>query len=158
MKRTEDIQLFIERFIAQSNGPMIDPDSIMVDTFGDSPEMADQLIALVLSGIKTASCSALWEWEAEKEPLITPGAFALIVDGHGNPRCILETTEVIHQPFNQVDTQFAFDEGEGDRTYEYWRREHWSFFGRTLPKIGKQPAEDMPVVCERFRVIYQETG
>jgi hypothetical protein len=31
---------------------------------------------------------------------------------------------------------------------------HWRFFSRTLPKIGKEPTEDMPLECERFRLIY----
>ena len=34
-------------------------------------------------------------------------------------------------------------------------RRHWRFFSRTLPNIGKEPATDMPLVCERFRVVYR---
>ena len=43
----------------------------------------------------------------------------------------------------------------GDRSLEYWREAHWRFFSRTLPNIDKEPATDMPLVCERFRVIYR---
>jgi uncharacterized protein YhfF len=32
--------------------------------FGDSPQMADALLALVLAGTKTATCSALAAYEA----------------------------------------------------------------------------------------------
>jgi len=31
-----------------------------------------------------------------------------------------------------------------------------AFFSRTLPKIGRAFAEDMPLVCERFRLIYRQ--
>lgn len=58
-------------------------------------------------------------------------------------------------PFGEVDAQFAYDEGEGDRTLESWRREHWNYFWRTLPKIGFQPTSEMLLVCERFRVVYR---
>ena len=33
--------------------------------FGDSPELADELLALVLAGAKTATCGALRDFNAE---------------------------------------------------------------------------------------------
>jgi len=125
-----------------------------VQGFGDSPALADELGALVLAGTKTATCSALWEWEAEGSELPQMGMKTVVLNGTGQPICIIETTEIQILPFNQVDAQFAFNEGEDDRTLESWRREHWQFFSRALPKIGKPPTEDMPLVCERFRVVY----
>ncbi|MCA9303396.1 MAG: ASCH domain-containing protein, partial [Phycisphaerales bacterium] len=125
--------------------------------FGDSPEMADRLLKLILAGTKTATCSSRWEWEHEHQTPLTVGALAVITDGTNQPRCVIETTAVVETPFNEVTPEFAYHEGEGDRSYEYWRREHWAFFARTLPRIGKEPAETMLLLCERFRVIYQES-
>ncbi len=56
--------------------------------------------------------------------------------------------------FAEVDAAFAFDEGEGDRSLDYWRGAHERFFTRTLPDIGKTFNETMPVVCERFEKVY----
>ena len=123
-------------------------------SFGDGPEMADGLGALVRDGIKTATCSALWELEAEGGPLPEVGEKSVILDGKDEPLCIIETTEVAVRRFDEVDGRFAYEEGEGDRSLEYWRREHRRFFARTLPGIGRRFSEDMPLVCERFRVIY----
>jgi uncharacterized protein YhfF len=125
-----------------------------VDQFGDIPELADELGQLVVNGIKTATCSALWEWEAEQSPLPTAGLQTIVLDGEGIPLCIIETTEVTICAFDAVDAQFAYDEGEGDRTLQSWRREHWKYFSRVLPKIDQTPTPDMPLVCERFRVVY----
>ena len=50
--------------------------------------------------------------------------------------------------FDEVDRSFAFDEGEGDRTLEYWRRAHSPYFTR---RGAFSP--DMLLWCERFRVI-----
>jgi len=125
------------------------------DGFGDSPEMADELGGLVRSGIKTATCSALWEWEVEGETLPEPGNVWIILDGAGKPMCIAETTEVTIRRYREVDADFAHAEGEGDRSLEYWRRAHRNFFTRLLPKIGKEFSEDMLLVCERFRVIHR---
>lgn len=128
----------------------------MTDHFGDSSAMADELLVPIIQGIKTATCSSLWEWEHENESPLTPGTLAVIIDGSGKPRCIIETLSVTPTRYNEVDAQFAYDEGEGDRTLEWWRKAHWDFFSRTLPRIGKQPSEDMILLCERFRVIYTE--
>ena len=127
----------------------------VAEPFGDGPELADELGALILAGTKTATCSALWEWEAEGETPAQPGEKSIVLDGEGGPLCVIETTEVEIRRFDEVDEEFASDEGEGDCSLEYWREAHRRFFGRTLPKIGRGFAEDLPLVCERFRVVYR---
>lgn len=122
--------------------------------WGDGPEMADELGALIAAGTKTATCSSLWEWEAEGESTPDPGLITIVVDGSGRPLGIVETTEVTIRKYNEVDADFAREEGEGDLSLEYWREAHREFFSRYLPKIGKEFSEDMPLVCERFRLIY----
>lgn len=131
------------------------PGDFMVDKFGDSPEMADELLVPVLSGLKTATCSALWEWEHEGNPVPKPGLLSVILDGKDEPKCIIETVEVAIKIFSEVDAGFARDEGEGDLSLNYWRDAHKRFFTRTLPSIRKEFREDMPLVCERFKVVWK---
>jgi uncharacterized protein YhfF len=123
--------------------------------WGDSPEMADELGALIAAGTKTATCSALWEWEAEGQSPPETGTITIVVDGRGEPLCIVETTEVTLRKYNEVDAEFARAEGEGDLSLAYWREAHRRFFSRSLSKIGRQFSEEMPLVCERFRLIYK---
>jgi uncharacterized protein YhfF len=123
--------------------------------FGDSPELADELGQLIVAGVKTATCSALWAYEAEGSAIPVVGLLTVVLAGNKEPLCIIETTEVEVRPFNQVDAQFAYEEGEDDRTLEAWRKAHWRYFTRTLAAdYNLQPAEEMPLVCERFRVVY----
>ena len=111
--------------------------------FGDTPALADELLALVLDGIKTATCST------EDEPNIsTPGECWIVRDGRGAPRCVIETTEVSFRRYHEVDATFAHDEGEGDRSLAYWRAAHRRYFGRK----GRF-SEDMMLMCERFRLV-----
>jgi uncharacterized protein YhfF len=126
----------------------------IIDQFGDFPQLIDELTTLVVAGTKTATCSALWEWEAEGSDLPKVGTKSIVLDSNHQPVCILETTEITIRPFNEVDAQFAYDEGEDDRSLESWRREHWKYFSRVLPKINKVPTLEMPLVCERFQVIH----
>jgi uncharacterized protein YhfF len=117
--------------------------------------MADELGALIAQGTKTATCSALWEWEVEGNPIPQPGLVTVVLDGRGEPLCIVETVEVSVRKYNEVDANFAREEGEGDLSLTYWREAHKNFFSRVLPKIGKEFSAAMPLVCERFRVIYR---
>ncbi len=136
-------------------GSPVRDEDYLAEGWGDSPEMADKLGALISDGTKTATCSALWEYEAEGEPLPETGEKTIVLGGNGDPLCIVETTEVAVRPYDEVDARFAHEEGEGDRSLEYWREAHWRFFSRALPNVGKEPTGDMPLVCERFRVVYR---
>jgi uncharacterized protein YhfF len=127
----------------------------VAEGWGDSPVMADELGALVVQGTKTATCSALWEWEAEGNPIPQAGMITIALDGRGEPLCIVETVEVTVRNYNAVDADFAREEGEGDLSLNYWREEHRNYFSRVLKKVGKEFSEEMPLVCERFRVIYK---
>jgi uncharacterized protein YhfF len=125
-------------------------------SFGDNPALANELAALVLAGIKTATCSALWEHEADGEPLPRAGALSIILSGAGQPLAVIETVEVQIRPYDQVDAAFAYDEGEDDRSLASWRAGHRRFFTRSLASIGREFDETMPLVCERFRVLFSQ--
>ena len=122
--------------------------------FADGAELADELGALVLQGIKTATCSLLWECESGSEPVPQPGDLSITLDGQGIPMCLIETVEMQIKPFDQVDAQFAYDEGEGDRSLEYWRDAHWRYFSRTWATPDRTLSPAMPLVCERFRLVW----
>jgi uncharacterized protein YhfF len=127
----------------------------LAEGWGDSPEMADELGALIAQGTKTGTCSALWEWEAEGNPIPEVGLITIALDGRGEPLCIVETVEVTLRNYNEVDAEFARAEGEGDLSLKYWRAVHKRFFTRVLSKFGREFSEEMPLVCERFKVIFK---
>ena len=122
--------------------------------FGDSPQMADALGALVRDGFKSATASLVWAYEAEDEPPPEVGDYSIILDGEGAPLCIIQTTEIYVRPFNKVDAEQAYLEGEGDRSLTFWREAHWEFFSRECTLLGRKPSQEMPVLCERFKLVY----
>ncbi len=122
--------------------------------FGDSAEMAEELGQLVLAGTKTATASIVKEYEADGDPIPPVGDISIILDGQDKPLCIIETTEITIKPLNTVDAQFAWDEGEGDRTVEWWLAAHERFFRRLCDSRGWAFRKDMLTVFERFKVIY----
>ena len=112
-------------------------------SFGDSPELADELAELVLTGKKRRTC-----WAVSDGPSTEVGKRMVMLDGAGRPRAIVETVELTQRRFDEVDEAFAFDEGEDDRTLASWRTAHRNYFGRQ----GTY-APDMLLYCERFRLI-----
>ena len=121
---------------------------------GDSRESADEGARHVLAGRKTATSELLWAYEAGGQPPPAPGALSVLEDGAGRPVCICETLEAEIRPFGAVDQNFVADYGEWDGTLATWRRECWRYHAAVCRRIGREPSEDMPLVCERFRVVY----
>ena len=122
--------------------------------FDDNESSANELAGLVLSGQKRAGAALLWAYEVESKQLPKPGDLSIVTNFAGDPLCVIETQRVDIVPFNEVSEEFAATEGEGDGSLAYWRRAHEAFFGRECRRIGRQPTQDMPVVCERFEVVY----
>ena len=112
-------------------------------SFGDSPELADELAELVLTGKKRATC-----WAAGEGPKTQVGKQWVVLDGTGDPIAVIETVELTQRRFDEVDEPFAFDEGEDDRTLASWQRAHRNYFGRQ-----GSFAPNMPLYCERFRLV-----
>lgn len=117
-------------------------------SFGDNPALADELLALVLAGRKTATCGALRDFGPGLDVMPELGRRDVVLDGRGRPAAVIETLEVTVRRFHEVDAGFAAEEGEGDGSLESWRRDHETYFARNG---GFAP--DMEVVCERFRLV-----
>ena len=122
--------------------------------FGNTAEMALELASLVIEGKKTAtgSLAAVNEIKPEEAPKLD--GYSVVTDFHCEPMCVIQTVEIRHMPFDQVDAQFAADEGEGDQTLEYWRDVHWWYFTGEAAALGLDFDERSLVCCERFRLLY----
>lgn len=124
--------------------------------FGDSPALADELLALVLAGQKTGTATALVEFRAADEPVPVKGDLSILLDGSGRPAALVRTTAVTVVPFGEVDDEHAAAEGEDDGTLAGWRREHERYWRRVLPTIGEVFSDDLAVVLERFEVLFPD--
>lgn len=111
--------------------------------FGDSPEMADRLAALVVAGVKTATCSAgIHGFDASL------GERQVVLSGQGHPVAVIETITLDRMPFSSVTPELAALEGEGDLSYRYWREAHEAYFLREGTYTS-----DMDVIFETFRLV-----
>ncbi len=124
-------------------------------SFGSSKESTRSITPLVLEGIKTATGSLLWSYEAEgrRPPMV--GDYSIVTGGE-EPVGVLLDTEVRILPYDQVDAAFAWDGGEEDRTLDSWRQMYWDYIVQECARLGREPTLQVPLVCERFHLVYKE--
>lgn len=104
----------------------------------------DNLINLVLKGEKTATTSLY-----NKNNIPKKGDKSIILYDNGKEACKIETTDVIVTEFKNITEDLAYLEGEGDRSLDYYRRTHISFFKNINPEFN----DNSLVVFEMFKVI-----
>lgn len=129
-------------------------DTPVVEHFGDSARLADELLALVLDGRKRATASLLADFAAEGQLPPRIGSHWIACDGAGRPRVVLRSVELRVGPVHSVDDAFAWDEGEDDRTRATWLEQHRTFWRRTCAARGVELDEGSEVVFERLRVVW----
>jgi uncharacterized protein YhfF len=115
-------------------------------SFGDTPALNDELLALVLAGKKTATCGALRDYGPGKEAMPVVGRRDVVLNSAGEAASVVETLTVETKRFDDIDPSFTDREGEGD--YAAWRAGHEAYFARNG---GFSP--DMEIVCETFRLV-----
>jgi uncharacterized protein YhfF len=154
MEKTPEIEAYWQEYTRSLSDTNIIRDTYHIWHFGNNRRLANELAALVKSGTKTATSTLLWEIEHDHDVISEVGDLVLVTDWDGNPMCVIEIVEVEIKGFNEVDQQFAYDYGEGERTLEWWREAMWGYYEAVCRRIGKSPVEDMLLLCERFRVLY----
>lgn len=148
---TDEIKTFWNNFI-QENPQLkyLEDSKIDAWSFGNTPEMADELVSLVMEGKKTATCSLLRAYQGYEDEIPRVGVYSLICDGREKPMCIVFYTDTFICKFNEISERHAYEEGEGDRTIDYWKKVHLKFF----TSYGDFH-EDENLLCERFKVVYK---
>lgn len=116
----------------------------------DMPELATELALLVRDGPKRATTSKLSSFDEDGEPKPEVGGYSVVLDGGGEPISIIRTTRVDIVPFGEADEEFAWVEGEGDRSLKYWREAHIWYFETE----GHPITDDELVVLERFDKVW----
>ena len=116
--------------------------------FGDSPEMADELLALVLTGKKTATVSVVLE--DEQTPSV--GDLSLVLDGRGNPACVIKTVYLDTVKFCDLTWNMVKLEGE-DENFKQWKSGNIRYWTRDDARRGYTFTNQTPITFERFEVV-----
>lgn len=148
----DSIKQFWREFCETNN---VNPETLyQVWYFGNSSEMAKELAGLVISGKKIATASLVAVNEIKPETAPINDGYSVVTDFESNPLCVIQTIEIRHLPFEEVEAEFAYDEGEGDQSLEYWRDGHWRYFTKEAAELGIEFNEKSLICCERFRFLF----
>lgn len=146
------VEVFWQAFCRASGVPPHTPYQAWY--FGDSPALAHELAELVLHGPKRGTAGDAWTNERYPSAAPVPDGYSVVTERDGTPRAVIRTTWLDTRPLNEVDAQFAWDEGEGDRTLPDWLDGHTRYFTRELTREGRTFSPSMPVTLERFELLY----
>lgn len=116
---------------------------------------ADELAALVLAGVKTATASPLIAYETEGAPLPCAGGYSVILYDDGQAAAVIRDTRVSLVPFDEVSAEHAYREGEGERTLAQWREIHRRAFTPDYHAAGREFDEHGLCVLEEFELVYR---
>ena len=125
-----------------------------VERFGDSAVLADGLLRAVTEGAKRATSELADEFLAAGDSLPRIGSHWIACDGRGQPRLVMRSLELRVGPVSSVDDAFAYDEGEGERTREWWLDAHRGYWQRSCARMGLDYDDSMEAVFERFAVVW----
>lgn len=95
--------------------------------FCDNKKDADECAELVRRGIKQATTHSLSGLQINEEKLPTIGDLAIVTDWDGAPKAVIKTIKVELVRFKDITTEYAFIEGEGDKSLPYWKKVHWDY-------------------------------
>jgi uncharacterized protein YhfF/GNAT superfamily N-acetyltransferase len=152
LRSSEAIAAFWARYCLAAGVPEATPHQAW--PFGDSPQLAHNLAELVLHGPKRAT-AGLVEWSAlHPEDAPVADGYSIVTEFDGTPRCVIRTVWLRQCALRDVDAQFAWDEGEGDRTLPDWLDGHRRYFTRICPSLGIAFSDDLRVQLERFELMY----
>ncbi|MFC5077697.1 ASCH domain protein [Vibrio thalassae] len=148
-------QAFLDQYLTQlTASERASIKDVIAEHFCGDEYNANQCAKLINEGVKTASCSLKAGYDIEQEPLPKVGRLSVVLDWEQNPVCIIELTSVEVCPFNQVSAEFAYAEGEGDRSYQWWKQAHVRFFEWYANELNITFSEHDDLVLERFKKVF----
>jgi uncharacterized protein YhfF len=124
-----------------------------VKCFGSDPAMSRLLLDLIRSGQKTGTFGLEWEFEDRPEERPAPGDLFIVTDSAGEPGTLIRVTGTAVLPFSAIGDEHLQCEGPALRELPLWRKLHWDFWTPALRAMGREPAEDMPILFQRFEVL-----
>ena len=118
--------------------------------FGTKGEFREELIALILKGIKQATAGTLeWDYKANNEPIETVGEKLAVINSDGLHVATIEATRVEVVRFADVPDEFALAEGEGDLSGDDFREGHLRYWSRQ----GLTITDDTEIVLLYFKLV-----
>ena len=117
--------------------------------------LCEELLGLIARGEKTGAFSRPKELEASGQ-MPVPGDYVILTDFAGEPRCLVRMVECRLTKFSDISAEQTACESPAARDPEVWRGFHRRYWTAMLAAEGDTFTEDMPVLFQRFKLLYSE--
>lgn len=144
---------YLETLSPQQRGEMASR-HLAADYFCADEANANLCANLVLKGEKRATCGLAHWVDSGTERMPQVGDLLIVQNWNREPVALVALEAVERLPFHAIDADFAAAEGEGDKSYDWWREVHWDFFAKEFEEIGGAMSDDVEIITERFRRIW----
>jgi uncharacterized protein YhfF len=145
----------IERFwLDYQRACSVQVEGFSAAAFGPTRTVADEGAALIAQGDKRAHATLERDFETEGDELPRAGEHIVVLDGRGTPRAIVKLTHVERRHFADIDAEFAFECGEGDRTLAWWLAAYRQEFAERAHAQGFQVDERAVLILEYFDLVW----
>jgi uncharacterized protein YhfF len=119
---------------------------------GADEAMVELILGVMASGEKSMTFSLPWLSGSDDPRPPAVGSCLVALGFDGQPRLLLQFTEVLALNFGEVGAQHLAREGIPMRDPVAWKALHTAVWNQVMAPLGKSVSDDMPVWAEYFEL------
>ena len=127
-----------------------------IRSIGIDEETTVLIIDFIKEGEKVGTFSLPWLMESENIPASNTGQPIILLSYDGKPEIVVQITDIEETTFGEIDYDVTKIDGPPVRDPEVWIPLHREYWNNILKPYGRSCTDDMPVIVERFQLVYSE--
>jgi len=127
-------------------------EGLVTRRLGRTPELCERLNGYVLARQKTGVFSQPEDFPEGRLP--RAGEFAVLVNFSDEPRCLIRYDECAVLPIGAIGPGHVAVETAALRDVAAWRKFHRDYWAPVFAARGEALTDDLPIVFQRFTVLY----
>ena len=131
-------------------------DDFQVRSLGGNEQSAEIILNLIKQGKKTGTFSLPWIANAKNYDETISGKNVILCDYHLFPKVLVQIVNPILTKFGDINANFTRLDGPAVRDVLVWKKVHRDYWNGLLGEFGKVCSDDMPVIVEPFKLIYED--
>jgi uncharacterized protein YhfF len=122
---------------------------------GLDDQTTTQVLELIGMGDKTGTFTLPWIVEQSGDPMPQVGDAIILISFNGMPKTLLRLTQIEMVAFGDVTEAHTAVDGSPVRALEVWIPLHTAYWNELLRPFGLSVCDEMPVLVEKFEVLYE---
>ncbi len=147
----------LKEFCARANNKIAKLGNIsQVRSIGIDEETTGLILDFIRQGEKIGTFSLPWVMEKEGQTETASGTNIILSDYYGIPQLIVKLKKPFLKTFGTLGPQETALDGPPVRDIKVWKPLHFEYWNGLLDEYGKRCSDDMPVLVEPFKLIFDD--